>query len=105
MWFHIAGTAGGVWLLGQMAEPVALDLIETGTEPDYVATKIARYEPLSNGWVRIYYCSSRGKGSARVEFSVCCSLEDLVSMAREEMKISANVHNRKMLALGRVDLN
>lgn len=91
--------------MGQVTEPVGLDLIETGTEPDYVATKIAKFEPLSNGWVRLYVCSERSKGTGRVEFSVCCSVEDLVNMARDSMKIAATVHNRKMLALGRVDLN
>lgn len=69
------------------------DLILTHGEPEFVATHIARFDQLPNGWVRLYIASHRSKGVDRVEYTVLCAPDDLASMARECMEIAAKAHN------------
>lgn len=78
-------------MMGRVEE--ANDLILTHGEPEFVATHIARFDQLPNGWVRLYIASHRSKGVDRVEYTVLCAPDDLASMARECMEIAAKAHN------------
>jgi hypothetical protein len=79
--------------MAKLVEQAAIELIETGTEPEFVATHIARYDQLPNGWVRLYIGSHRSKGVDRIEYSVLVAPDDLSQMARECLDIAANAHN------------
>lgn len=68
------------------------DLIETGTEPEFITTHIARHDQLANGWARIYFAAHRS-GVDRVEFSVLCAPDDLAKMASQCMDIAVQGHN------------
>lgn len=80
-----------------MARVNEADLIETGTEPEFVATHIARCDNLPNGWVRLYIASHRSGGTDRVEFSVLVAPDDLANMARECLDIATEAHNIAVL--------
>lgn len=73
--------------------PERIDLIETHGEPEFVATHIARYDQLPNGWVRLYIASHRSKGIDRIEYSVLVAPDDLSQMARVCLDIAAKAHN------------
>jgi hypothetical protein len=87
---------GSIVKMGRVKEP---DLIETGTEPEFVATHIARYDPMPNGWVRLYIASHRSEGRDRIEYTVLVSPDDLSSMARECLSIAAEAHNANMFRI------
>ena len=82
--------------MAKLVATAAIDLIETGTEPEFVATHIARFDQLPNGWVRIYIASHRSKGVDRIEYSVLCAPADLTQMARECFDIASQAHNAAM---------
>jgi hypothetical protein len=82
--------------MAKLVAQAAVDLIETGTEPEFVATHIARFDQLPNGWVRLYIASHRTKGVDRIEYSVLVAPDDLSSMARQCLDIAAEAHNAAM---------
>ena len=79
--------------MGSIREPDAPDVIETGSEPEFVASTISRFDTLPNGWIRLYIASQRGIGVSRIEYSVICAPADLARMGRQAMDIAAQAHN------------
>jgi hypothetical protein len=58
------------------------DLYQTGTEPEFWVTEIAKVEPACAGAMRLYCASSR-EGSIRLEYTVVIPMEGLSHMARQ----------------------
>ena len=70
----------------------ARQVVETGTEPEFVVNHIVRWENAGNGMVRLYLASVRGPGD-RLEFAAVTSPSELADMARAALKIAAEFHN------------
>lgn len=76
-----------------MLECVA-PLFETGTEQEFFVTHIAKIEPASEGCLRLYLASERGKDhQLRLEFTAVVSITRLAVMAREALAFAADGHN------------
>jgi hypothetical protein len=78
----------------------ARDVRENGTEPEFVANHITRWENAGNGMIRVYVASVRGR-SDRLEFSVVTSPSELAEMARDCLRIAADFHNLLTSALSK----
>lgn len=88
--------AGGILNMGRVKEPASVDLIETGKESEYLASRIAKFDNLANGWIRLYIAAHRSAGVDRLEFTVLVAPDDLAQMARECLDIAADAHNIAM---------
>lgn len=82
-----------------MLEPATKEIIETGTEPEFFVTHIARAELVMGGaCVRFYIASERSPGVLRVEYTAVCTLGAAAQMARHIMSIAADNHNLLTMA-------
>ena len=79
--------------MARFNEAANVDLIETGTEPEFLASSIPRYDMLPNGWVRLYIASHRSRNIDRIEYTVLVAPDDLATMGRQCMDIAAEAHN------------
>lgn len=68
------------------------ELHETGTEPEFFVSHIARAEPAGDGCVRLYIAAER-HGYLRLEYTVVTTTAGLASMARQALTIAADTHN------------
>jgi hypothetical protein len=71
------------------------ETFETGREPEYLVTNIARSEPLRGGMVRLYLACERGN-MLKVEYTVVCTIEVLAEIGRACLQIAADAHNREI---------
>lgn len=74
------------------AHRTCTELIETGTEPEYFITHLAKAEPLKNGLMRLYIASER-RDHLRLEYTVVVSPRELAEMCRAGLLIAADMHN------------
>jgi hypothetical protein len=79
--------------MARVIEAESVEVIETGSEPEYFVSKLLKYDHMPNGLIRLYFASQRAKNVVRLEYSVIISKEDLVFMAREAINIVGDAHN------------
>lgn len=77
-----------------LLECATAPLFETGTEPEYFVTHIAKIEQASDGCLRLYLASERGRDhQLRLEFTAVVAVARLAVMAREALAFAADSHN------------
>lgn len=81
----------------ELAPVAALELHETGSEPEFFVTDIARVELAGAGSIRLYVASER-HGTYRLEYTVVIPMDKLAVMAQQSMEIVAVSHNTRTLA-------
>ena len=65
------------------------ELYQTGTEPEFFITKIAKVEIVSGGSLRIY-CASERQAMHRLEYTVIVPTEMMAPMMQQLMYALAN---------------
>lgn len=68
------------------------ELYQTGVEPEYFVTEIAKFETACGGAMRLY-CASAREGSTRLEYTVVIPMEVLARMARQLVEAVAEARN------------
>ncbi len=86
--------------MGQFKELEPVDLIETGTEPEFFVTEILKADYLPDGNIRFYVGSRRGKNVVRLEFCVVTSVAAVSGMARKAIQLAAEAHNFATITTG-----
>ena len=69
-----------------------LEMLETGTEPEFFVTDVVAGESLPGGNVRMY-CCARKRDKLILLYTVVVPIENLAVMARQSAQIAAEAHN------------
>lgn len=70
------------------------DFYETGAEPEFFATSIAKFEPLDEGLIRLYLATKK-RNTLRLEYTVIIPRLALIDMARMCLFLATESHNGK----------
>jgi len=66
-------------------------LLETGSEPEFFVSGIAKFEFMAGGLIRLYLATQKGN-CLRLEYTAIVSADSLAAMGRACLQMAADSH-------------